>query len=369
MILIKKLLSSGSLRKQICGALLKPTYIWILTVLAVSALVFLTMAPASCIPAILSGAYVSKVLQLSALLLLGLIVISASRTLTNIFVLQKNETGITFCQISILVTIGVLVIGTLIISNIMSHPVFATALGVVGWIMSWIFQDTIKGVTAFIHLRMNHLIHIGDWIQVPQYDVDGEVKRITLTTVTIYNWDTTTSTLPTSALYSSHFKNLQNMMEGKTYGRKLDRTFIIDTSWIHPLTRQETAALRANQEITRYIPVEEIEAGKLNINVYRLYILHWLMNNSHISHHPRLIVSWKQQQDTGLPLSVYAFVTDSTLAAFEWQQAQITEHIVLALGWFGLRLFQTPSGFDVSNSNVFMSDKCASYINNIDTEI
>lgn len=84
--------------------------------------------------------------------------------------------------------------------------------------MTWIFQDTIKGVVAFVHLRLNHLLYIDDWIQVPKLNVDGEVKRITLTTVTLYNWDTTTSSIPTSVLHNDHFINLQRMTDGKTYG-------------------------------------------------------------------------------------------------------------------------------------------------------
>ena len=85
------------------------------------------------------------------------------------------------------------------------------------------------------------------------------------------------------------------------------------------------------------------------------------MNHPHVSQLPRLIVRWMEQKECGMPLQVYAFITDSSLPAFEWQQSQIIEHIIESMKWFGLRLYQSPSAYDVSNSNIFLSDKPASY--------
>ena len=73
------------------------------------------------------------------------------------------------------------------------------------------------------------------------------------------------------------------------------------------------------------------------------------MNHSHVSHEPRLIVRWLEQVPEGMPLQIYAFLTDSSLAPFEWQQSQIIEHIIEALAWFNLKLYQRVSGYDASN--------------------
>lgn len=85
------------------------------------------------------------------------------------------------------------------------------------------------------------------------------------------------------------------------------------------------------------------------------------MNHPHVSQQPRLIVRWMEQKESGMPLQVYAFITDSSLASFEWQQSQIIEHIMESMDWFGLRLYQSPSSYDVSNSNVFLTDSPATY--------
>ena len=71
------------------------------------------------------------------------------------------------------------------------------------------------------------------------------------------------------------------------------------------------------------------------------------------------------QKDSGMPLQVYAFIVDSNLAAFEWQQSQIIEHIIKSMDWFGLRLYQSPSAFDVSNSNIYLAKESATYYKKI----
>ena len=122
---------------------------------------------------------------------------------------------------------------------------------------------------AFVHLRLNHLLNIGDWIKIPKYNVDGEVKHVTLTNVTLYNWDTTTSSVPTSVLHSDHFINLKKMMDGKTYGRRMSKTFIFNTGWFHNINKEEVNLLRQNVEITKYLAEEEIKEGVFNAQLYR----------------------------------------------------------------------------------------------------
>ncbi|MBR1548477.1 MAG: mechanosensitive ion channel [Prevotella sp.] len=286
-------------------------------------------------------------LTLAALTVVLWMYISACQSMTSIFSLHKNEAGITWCQISILVAIGLWIVGFCMLFDAKAHPRLGVGIGVVGTVLGWIFQDTLKGVVAFVHLRLNHLLNIGDWIQVPAHGVDGEVKRVTLTTVTLYNWDTTTSTIPTSVLHSEHFINLQNMMVGKTYGRRMYKTFIIDTGCFRIVSTDEAGQLARTGDVARYLPPEEIRDGMTNAQLFRLYLFHWLQNHPHVSQQPRLIVRWLEHTECGMPLQVYAFITDSSLTSFEWQQSQIMEHIIESLEWFGLRLYQRPAANDV----------------------
>ena len=106
---------------------------------------------------------------------------------------------------------------------------------------------------------------------------------------------------------------------------------------------------------------DEVRNGMLNAKVYRLYLFHWLMNHSHVSQLPRLMVRWLEQKESGMPLQVYVFITDSSLPAFEWQQSQIIEHIIESSSWFNMHLFQEASAYDVSNSNIFLTNNPATY--------
>ncbi len=339
----KKAIASEKVGWQIVGALLqwRARYFWVFLLLVVPLSIGISLI-------IKPNNYVHTLYLIGLNLMLWLI-IKVCRRLVDIFSLRKENTGITWCYISVLVAIGLWLVAFLLIFNIKENGRIAAAIGLIGTLLGWIFQDKIKGVVAFIHLRMHHLLNIGDWIQVPSSNVDGEVKRVTLTSVTIYNWDTTTSVIPISLLHSEHFKNLQNMMSGKTHGRRMYKSFVFDTGSFSPINADQEKELKNKTEITKYLPDDEVHQGAINAHLFRLYLFHYLMDHPHISQQPRLIVRWMEQVEGGMPLQVYAFIIDSNLAAFEWQQSVIIEHIIESLVWFGLRLYQRPSGYDLRN--------------------
>lgn len=281
--------------------------------------------------------------------------------LNKLYSLRRQETRITVSQIILLSVFGLCLAASIYTLGIEKDSTGSIIVSVFGAVLSWIFQDTIKSVVAFFYLRANHLLKIGDWIEIKEHDIDGMLKRISLTTVVIENWDTTTSCFPTYILHTECFKNNQKMMEGRTHGRQMLKTFIIDTGWIHALS--EADVKRLNQDLNIDTPFKEqyVKVGLLNIEVFRHYIYHWLMQCSHVSHEPRLIVRWLEQTNEGMPLQIYAFIMDSSLAPFEWQQSQIIEHIIKAMTWFDIQLYQSPSGYDASNSNIYLSPQEADY--------
>lgn len=374
----KKALTSKSWRWQYYGAITDAKwYLAILNILVISLCVvvgFLLLARVFCEYRQFHFFRITT-FTLSVTLLWRVSVVV--QKLNTIFCLRKQETRITWSQIILLIVIGLFVISLVEFLNPQKDSPEATMLGGAGLVLGWIFQDTIKSVAAFFYLRANGLLKIGDWIEVEPQGIDGIVKRVSLTTVTLENWDTTTSAFPTFILHSQHFKNNQKMMDGKTQGRQMQKTFIFDTGWIQYLKGEELDTLK--KRIAKYNPSmtafydyyieklreEKVEADKiLNIQIFRHYIYHWLMQHEHISHEPRLIVRWLEQKNEGLPLQIYAFITDSYLAPFEWQQSQIIEHIVESMAWFNLQLYQSASGYDASNSNITMVNEQADYKKN-----
>lgn len=353
-----KFLSSYTWHRQIFGALIK------------------TRLEHCVVPVILVATFVAYCslrtehflfLRLSVVLLTTLILVCVWQitvSLNEIYSLRKQEVKITWSQIGLLTTFGTWMIVVIFCLNL--HNANTTIVAVIGAVLGWTFQDTIKSVAAFFYLRANSLLQIGDLVSVPSKGIEGFVRTISLTTVTIENWDTTTSAFPTYILHSEHFKNSQRMVDGKTLGRLMQKTFVIDTGWIHPLTDQDVARLKRELDADGYFMQQEVVSGRLNMEVFRLYIYHWLMNQPHVSQQPRLIVRWLEQTDEGMPLQLFAYLTDTLLDAFEWRQSEIMEHVVKAMGWFDLQLYQSPSGYDASNSNIYLTKQSADYRRNTD---
>ena len=306
--------------------------------------------------------FVSKILVATLMSLFLWCVWFVTKTLNKIFSLRRQETYITWSQISLLSAFGLWIVVIVSCINFQKdNPTDTVVITVFGAVLGWIFQDTIKSVAAFFYLRANGLLQIGDLITVPAKGIEGFVRTISLTTVTIENWDTTTSAFPTYILHTEHFKNSQRMMEGKTLGRLMKKTFVIDSGWIHPLTDNDVKRLRNELDVENFFIEKEVKCGKLNIEVFRLYLYHWLMNNPNVSQQPRLRVRWLEQTSDGLPLQLFVYLTDTMLDAFEWQQSKVMEHVIKAMGWFDLQLYQNPSGYDASNSNIYLTQQTANY--------
>lgn len=306
--------------------------------------------------------FVSKILIVTLMTLFLWGAWFVTKTLNRIFSLRRQETYITWSQISLLAVFGLWIVVIVCCLNLQNNnPTDTAIITVFGAVLGWIFQDTIKSVAAFFYLRANGLLQIGDLIAVPAKGIEGFVRTISLTTVTVENWDTTTSAFPTFILHADHFKNSQRMLEGKTLGRLMKKTFIIDSGWVHPLTDNDIKRLRRVLDVENFFVEKEVKCDKLNIEVFRLYIYHWLMNNPNVSQQPRLIVRWLEQTSEGLPLQLLVYLTDTMLDAFEWQQSQIMEHVIKAMGWFDLQLYQSPSGYDASNSNIYLTQQTADY--------
>ena len=345
---------------QIIGAILKSYWSIIFTTALLLIIIFLSPKVASRICDVNysppSSIY-SKIAIIAVCCIFFGVTAYVMTNLNKLYSLRKQETRITISQIILLATFGICLTIIVYCLGIKQNDNGFIIITTFGAVLSWIFQDTIKSVVAFFYLRANGLLNIGDWIEVANHGINGIVRSITLTTVQIENWDTTTSSFPVYILHAQHFKNNQRMLEGRTHGRLMSKSFIIDTGWIHNVSEDEAKYIKKNIDTHDFF----IQPGELNIHLFRRYIYHWLMQNSHICQQPRLFVAWKEQTKEGLPLHIYAFINDTKWEAYEWQQSAIIEHVIQALSLFNLQLYQSPSGYDASNSNIHLTDTEANY--------
>ena len=246
-------------------------------------------------------------------------------------------------QSTVLVCIFILLVYFLIHFDISKETFlpFSLCAGILGLL----FNDSIKGMVAFFHLHSNNLLHIGDWIVIPNQNIDGIVTDISLVTVSVRNWDSTVSNISITSLQNGTFRNCQNILEGKTNGRKMDRSFIIDSHSIKQLSQDELKLLQERlidngQDTIELSEYKEGSHTALNIYLFRKYLIHWLMNHPEVTRYPQLLVCFKEATPEGIPLHISIFITKIKKLQFEEVQSSIIEHLYLSMGWFGLDIYQ-----------------------------
>ena len=129
--------------------------------------------------------------------------------------------------------------------------VLLSGIGVFSAVLMLVFQNSILGFVAGIQLSSNDMVRVGDWIEMPRYDADGEIIEITLHTVKVQNWDKSITMIPSHALISESFKNWRGMRESG--GRRIKETIYIDVNSIKTCTDEMLQRLEKLHYLSGYI--------------------------------------------------------------------------------------------------------------------
>ena len=241
---------------------------------------------------------------------------------------------------------------------------YISALGVIASVLMIVFKDIIVGLTAGWQLSMNKMIKLGDWIEMPQNNADGEVIDISLTTVYIKNWDNTIVTLPAYDLISKSFLNWRDIQEQQL--RRIKRSFNIDIQTIKFVDKNLLQKLQKFELLKDYISSKEKEIEEFNkqhntkenmfngryltnIGLFRIYCQQYIKTKPFISKDATILVRQLTPTPEGLPLEVYCFTTTYMFSEFEVYQADIFDHLLSVIGEFDLAIFQTATGKDFKN--------------------
>lgn len=244
-----------------------------------------------------------------------------------------------------LIAIG---IGIILIISILIDQNAATilaGLGASAAVLMLIFKDSILGLVAGVQLSANDMLRPGDWITMPKYGADGDVLEVSLTTVKVRNFDKTITTIPPYVLVSDSFQNWRGMRE--TGGRRIKRSVFIDMTTVHFCSEKEKQQFASRGWIDEEQSKPETQV--VNLHVFRNYLLNYL--KSHPRTHKELMIMVRQMQPTaeGLPLEIYCFTNTTVWPEYEQIQGEIFDHILAVIPEFGLRIFQRPSGNDLTN--------------------
>lgn len=242
----------------------------------------------------------------------------------------------------IVISIGVIIALSILIGK--TPIAILTALGASAAILMLVFKDTILGLVASVQLTANKMLAKGDWIAVPRHGANGEVIDVSLTTVKVRNWDNSVTTVPPYSLISDSFQNFRPMQ--LSGGRRVSRAIFIDVDTVRFCTDAELTALREKGWLEG---IEPAEAEKVvNLQLLRRYLTRYLTTNHEVNPDLTLMVRQLDPTPSGLPLQLYFFTRSTEWVEFERVQSDIFDHIYAVVGLFGLSIFQTPSGKDIT---------------------
>jgi miniconductance mechanosensitive channel len=246
----------------------------------------------------------------------------------------------------IMFIIGIILIISFIINR--SPWIMLSGIGAATAIGSLIFKDSILGLVASVQLTANDMVKLGDWIEMPSFGADGDVIDITLHTVKVQNWNKTISTIPTQALINQSFKNWSGMQESG--GRRIKRHIYIDMNSIRFCTEEMLERFSKNPSLKEYMDNKKKDNGQLtNLGVFRAYLIEYLKNHPKLNKKMTMMVRQLQPTEKGLPIELYVFTDGTAWVNYEMIQWDIFEHIFAVLHEFDLRVYQSPSGYDLVN--------------------
>jgi len=275
----------------------------------------------------------------------------------------KDKPVDSFAQVFII--IAFIISGLMLFSTLTGKSVWAfiTAMGAASAILLLVFKDTILGFVASIQVSTNDMVRIGDWITMEKYGADGAVIEINLTTVKVQNWDKTITTIPTYYLISDSFKNWRGMQV--TGGRRIKRSIHIKISSIKYVSPEDVARfskihlikdyLQERQaRIDNYNQVHEIDKSLLingrnmtNVGIFRAYASAYIAQNENVHKELTMMVRQLEPTTTGMPIELYLFANDVRWVYYEQIMADIFDHLLAAVKYFDLEVFEHPAADDV----------------------
>lgn len=257
--------------------------------------------------------------------------------------------------------IGIIIIFSIITGKPLMR--FLVGLGTISAVLLLVFKDTILGFVASIQVAANDTVRIGDWITMEKYSADGDVFEINLASVKVRNFDKTITTIPTYYLISDSFKNWRGM--NQSGGRRIKRAIIIKANSIKYVDKTSLEKFKKIQLISDYVDHRQTEIDKYNtknnidksvlingrnltnFGLFRKYIDEYLVTNPNINKDMTIMTRQLAPTAQGIPLEIYCFSVDKVWKNYEFIQADVFDHILAAVPYFDLEVYELPTGKDL----------------------
>tara|TARA_B100000508_G_C11338556_1_gene217982 strand:- start:159 stop:638 length:480 start_codon:yes stop_codon:yes gene_type:complete len=150
-------------------------------------------------------------------------------------------------------------------------------------------------------------------------------------------------------------------------GRRIKRPLLIKQNSVKFLSPEEVEDLKKIGLIKPYLEHRESDIIKFNtknnidksllingrnqtnLGVFRKYIDAYLHESPAINKDLFLMVRYLPTTEYGIPVEIYCFSRDKRWENYEHIQSDILDHIIAATSYFGLELYERPSGKDLES--------------------
>lgn len=265
-------------------------------------------------------------------------------------------------KLILFVVCGLMILGTFLKKDVFT---LLAGFGAMTAVLMLVFQNTILSLVASVQIASYDMVRIGDWIEMPSLNADGDVIDMSLHTVTVQNFDKTFTTIPTNKLVTDTFRNWRGMSNAGC--RRIKRSLFLDQSSVHFMSDEEQQKLKEFLLLDQYLDAKQSEIEDFNkhlsnqsrynqrrltnLGTFRAYVEFYLKQHQGIAQNQTLLVRQLQPISEGLPLEIYAFTNTTAWASYEAIQSDIFDHLIAIIPEFGLRIYQAPSGHDFQNLN------------------
>ncbi|ENU26574.1 mechanosensitive ion channel family protein [Acinetobacter modestus] len=260
-------------------------------------------------------------------------------------------------KLILFVVCGLMILGTFLKKDVFT---LLAGFGAMAAVLMLVFQNTILSLVASVQIASYDMVRIGDWIEMPSLNADGDVIDMSLHTVTVQNFDKTLTTIPTNKLVTDTFRNWRGMSNSGC--RRIKRSIFLDQSSVHFMTDSEQRKLKDFLLLDHYLDAKQDEINKFNdhlsnqseynqrrltnVGTFRAYVEFYIRQHQGIAQNQTILVRQLQPTSEGLPLEIYAFTNTTAWASYEATQSDIFDHLIAIIPEFGLRIYQAPSGYD-----------------------
>jgi miniconductance mechanosensitive channel len=153
-------------------------------------------------------------------------------------------------------------------------------------------------------------------------------------------------------------------------GRRIKRAILIKQSSIRFLSSEDVEKLKKIELIKPYIEHREKDVARsnrkseadksllingrnqTNLGVFRKYADAFLHDNPAINKEMFLMVRHLAPTDKGIPIEIYCHSYDKNWENYEHIQADIFDHLLAAIPYFMLEIFELPTGQDFQDMDV-----------------